>query len=86
MHLNTGSAFSVAAYCFVPPLRKAKFSDVPLRAIVKVGSAVGKERRLRNTSIEDVFLRVSQRTASIQQYIAADNNMKYPYLLHLFEV
>jgi hypothetical protein len=37
-----GSAFFVATYCFVPPLRKAKFCGVPSRTTIKVGCAVGK--------------------------------------------
>jgi hypothetical protein len=33
--------------CLTPVFRKAKFDDVPTRAIVKVGCAVGKKKGCR---------------------------------------
>jgi hypothetical protein len=41
--LHTGSTLLVVTYCFVPPLRKAKFRDVPSRVTVKIGCAVKKK-------------------------------------------
>jgi hypothetical protein len=43
MDLHIASAIFEATYCFVLPLRKAKFSGVPSRALVKLECAVCKK-------------------------------------------
>jgi hypothetical protein len=45
-------AFFVTMYCFVLPFCKAKFCGVPSEAIVKVGCAVGKKKKVAEHCIK----------------------------------